>query len=511
MNLFRRGGACLRLTAPFITFLFLLSLVMLAPSSAAAQSVSAQAPPLSVSVPLSISVWERARMDAWQWFAAPPADNSYAYVQSLLRIGMAQHLHRWDWKLELSQPAVLDAPANAISPVPNQGQLGLGATYYAANGKNSYPAAAFLKQAFLRFDGENSSGRIGRFEFVAGKETQPRNPTLAWLQANRVANRLIGNFGFTNAQRSFDGIDAHWTRDHWNLTALAARSDQGVFNMNGNPELNVDIEYLALTHSQARQHVLWRIFASGYHDGRTGLTKTDNRPLLLRSADHRNIRIGTYGGDLIAAIPAKAGQFDLLFWGVVQNGSWGSQADSAGAVALEAGYRFGRRPAAPWLRGGWFRSTGDNNPTDNTHNTFFQLLPTPRLYARVPFYNLMNNTDGFVQIIDKPARRVAVRSDLHWVQLTSGHDLWYLGGGAFDNKVFGYVGHPAYGATSLGTIADISAACQPERNIDLNFYYGYARGNTVVTQTYPSGRSTQFGYVELVYHWNSRRAGPAHP
>ena len=500
MNPFRRGALGAHLFLPLTACLPLVASLMLALPSATAQSAS------SDKFPISVFVYDRTRMDAWQWFAAPPTSNSYAYVQSLQRIGMAQDLHRWDWELELSQPTVLDAPDDAISPVSAQGQLGLGATYYAAN-HNSYPAAAFLKQGFVRFDGENKNLRVGRFEFVAGQETRPKNPTLAWLQANRVGNRLIGNFGFTNAQRSFDGVDGHWQLGGWNVTAIAARADQGVFNMNGNPELNVDIQYVALTRAQARQHVLWRLFASGYHDGRTGLTKTDNRSLVARSTDHTNIRIGTYGADLIASAPAGPGQFDFLFWGALQNGRWGSLGHSAGAVALEGGYRMGKQPAAPWLRGGWFRSTGDNNPTDKTHNTFFQLLPTPRLYARVPFYNLMNNTDEFVQLMDKPVKRLALRSDLHWLQLTSGRDLWYLGGGAFDNKVFGYVGRPANGATSLGSVADISAAWQAAKNVDLSLYYGYARGKTVVAAIYPSDINTQFGYVEFVYHWRSNAMG----
>jgi hypothetical protein len=499
MNPFRTGAVCARRALSFLACLPLAFLFTLAAPHGAAQSVS------SSKAPIRVFVYERARMDAWQWFAAPPTNNSYAYVQSLLRTGMAQRFHRWDWELELSQPAILDLPDNAVSPVAAQGQLGLGGTYYAAN-MNSYPAAAFLKQGFVRLDGENKNLRVGRFEFVAGQETQPHNPTLAWLQANRVANRLIGNFGFTNAQRSFDGIDAQWDLRGWNVTAMASRADQGVFNMNGNPELNVDIQYLALTHAQARQHVLWRVFAAGYHDGRTGLTKTDNRLLAERLADHANIRIGTYGGDLIAAVPAGPGQFDFLFWGAVQNGRWGSQGHRAGAVALEGGYRMGSHPAAPWLRAGWFRSTGDNNPMDNTHRTFFQLLPTPRLYARVPFYNLMNNTDEFVQLIDKPVKQLVLRSDLHWLQLTSWNDLWYLGGGAFDNKVFGYTGRPANGATSLASVADISADWQAAKNFDLNFYYGYAQGKTVVAAIYPSNPNTQFGYVEFVYHWRSNSA-----
>lgn len=500
MNSFRRVAARAHLSSQLFACLPLAASLTIALPSATAQSSS------SNKVPISVFVYDRTRTDAWQWFAASPTSSSYAYVQSLQRIGMAQRFRRWDWELELSQPAIFDLPDYAVSSVSAQGQLGFGGTYYAAN-NSSYPAAAFLKQGFARFDGADRNLRVGRFEFMDGMETRPKNPTMVWLQANRVANRLIGNFGFTNAQRSFDGVDGQWQFGAWNLTAMAARSDQGVFNMNGNPELNVDIEYLALTRSQAEQHVLWRAFAAGYHDGRTGVTKTDNRALAVRSADHANIRIGTYGGDLIADIPAGPGHIDVLFWGAVQSGRWGSQGHSAGAAALEAGYRMGKQAAAPWLRGGWFRSTGDNNSTDGTHNTFFQLLPTPRLYARLPFYNLMNNADEFVQLMDKPVKRLALRSDLHWLQLTSGHDLWYQGGGAFDGKVFGFVGRPANSATSFASVPDISADWQATKNIDLNFYYAYAQGKTVVAAIYPSNRNMQFGYVEFVYHWRSNQPG----
>ena len=280
----------------------------------------------------------------WQWFDAPPKSETYSYVESLLRLSVAQRIHRWDWKLELAQPAVLGLPQDAVSPVTAQGQLGLGGTYYASNGNNADPAAAFLKQAFLRynFDGEDKNLRVGRFEFSGGEETLPKNATIHWLQDNRIQQRLVGNFGFSNAQRSFDGIDGHYGAGTWDLTAMAGRADQGVFNMNGNPELNVDLQYLAFTKSQWNGHVLWRAFGIGYHDGRTGITKTDNRPLAVRQADHKNIRLGTYGGDLVAAFPAGPGNFDFLFWGALQNGSWGQLSHGAEAVAVEGGYQWAK-------------------------------------------------------------------------------------------------------------------------------------------------------------------------
>jgi Alginate export len=450
--------------------------------------------------PVSFSIFDRTRVDAWQWFAAPPYASSYGDVESLLRVGIAQRIDRWDWELELSQPSILDVPNDAVAANGAQGQLGLGATYYAANA-NSYPAAAFLKQGFVRYGGEDADLRAGRFEFIGGEETKPANPAIAWLQTNRIAQRLVGNFGFSNAQRSFDGLDAHYTAAGFNITAMAARADQGVFNMNGNPELNVDLQSLALTRAAWKNRVLWRAFAIGYHDGRTGLTKTDNRAAAARAADHANIRLGTYGGDLLAVVPTKAGRFDFLFWGALQNGSWGVQGNRANAVALEGGYQAGKQSYDPWLRGGWFRGSGDNNPTDGTHNTFFQVLPTPRVYARLPFYNLMNSTDEFVQVMDKPVKRVALRSDLHWLQLTSAHDLWYLGGGAFDNKVFGFVGRPSNGATSLASVFDASANWQATSHVGLDFYYAYAQGKTVAAAIYPTGRNMQYGYVEFDYRW----------
>jgi hypothetical protein len=130
----------------------------------------------------------------------------------------------------------------------------------------------------------------------------------------------------------------------------------------------------------------------------------------------------------------------------------------------------------PWLRGGWFRSSGDDDTNDGTHKTFFQILPTSRIYARAPFFNLMNNTDEFVQLIDKPAKQLALRADLHWLSLTSSHDLWYLGNGAFDNKVFGFTGRPASGASSPASVADVSADWQTTKTLALNFYYSYAQG-----------------------------------
>jgi hypothetical protein len=456
--------------------------------------------------PVSFFVYERARVLGWEWFAAPPYRNSYRYGESLLRFGASQTVANWDWRLEATQATIISAPLDAVSSVTAQGQLGFGGTYYASNGNSRYPAALFLKQGFARYNfGEPDTNlRIGRFEFFDGLETKPKNPTLAWLQPNRVAQRLIGNFGFSEAQRSFDGVDGHYGRGSWDITAMAARSDQGVFNMNGNPELNVDVQYLAFSKSDWKDRFLWRAFAIGYHDGRTGITKTDNRPLAIRQVDHQNIRIGTYGGNFLTAVPAGPGQFDVVGWGALQNGQWGYLDQRSGAATVEGGYQLLHVPTTPWLRGGWYWSSGDNNPGDKKHGTFVELLPTPRGYARFPIYNLMNLKDGFVQIIDRPsAKKWELRSDLHWLQLASRKDLWYQGGGAFDNKVFGFTGRPSNGHSSFLTLADISSDWHATPYLDLNAYYAHAVGKSVIGSIYPANSRGQLGYLELIFHWST--------
>jgi len=446
-------------------------------------------------------VYVRERTNATQWFAATPTTERYGHQDSLVRLSIQQRLHNFDYQLEVSQSTEIALPSDAISPVTAQGQLGLGGTYFTANGNNQLPVAASFKTGFLRyhFGGEATSLRAGRFEFFDGQEITPTDTTLGWLQTNRIAQRMIGNFGFSNSQRSFDGLDAKTGGKSWNLTAMAARATQGVFNMNANPELNVDLQYLAYTRVLPHVHTLVRGFALGYHDGRTGVTKTDNRALAVRQADHSNIRIGSYGLDAISAFPVGKNTVDLLFWGVLQNGQWGALQQRSAGYAVEGGLKLGGVRTRPWLRGGALRTTGDNNPADTVHNTFFQVLPTPRIYARDPFFNLMNSKDEFVQLIDKPTKKVDLRTDLHFLQLTAPADLWYQGGGAFDNKVFGYTGRPANGHGSFASMYDISTDYAINKQLSFGLYYAHIFGKSVVSSIYTTDHNSNYGYFELTY------------
>jgi hypothetical protein len=440
----------------------------------------------------------RIRAEAWDWFDTSLANGEYGFGASVLRVSARQQKRTFDWQLELEQPTIFGAPNDAIAPAP-QGALGLGANYFTSNGQNT--ASIFPRQALIRFKaigGEHNELTLGRFEFIDGAETAPKNATLAALKRDRIAHRLIGNFGFSHVGRSFDGAQFATKVGSNAINFMAGRATRGVFNTDGLGELDVDVLYAALTRPTTKSYSgEWRAFAIGYRDGRTGVLKSDNRPAAARALDHHNIRLGTFGGNLIQTFASSAhGAADFLLWGALQTGQWGTLTQHSAAGAIEAGYHWNAR-VKPWLRAGYSRSTGDENPADRTHGTFFQMLPTPRIYARFPFFNLMNNEDTFVEFMLTPATKLSVRTDLHNLNLSSANDLWYSGGGAYEKSSFGYSGRTSKGSSGLANLWDVSADYQFTKQLCMTAYFAVAAGQNVVRNIYPDGQTGRFGYLEM--------------
>ncbi|HXE89433.1 MAG TPA: alginate export family protein [Terriglobales bacterium] len=475
-----------------------LALCLISAGAAWAQNPPADSPP-AAKFPIKVTLQVRLRLESWDWFDTPLADGTYEYFASQVRLGIGQDRESWEWQIELAQPTLLGLPDNAIAPAP-QGQLGMGPSYFAANDSERNVAGVFPKQAFVRLKGLGSDRpsrlRLGRFELIEGAETTPKDATLAALKRERIAHRLIGNFAFSHVGRSFDGVEYVRSTPAANFTAMAGRVTQGVFDTHGSIDLDVDAIYGAYTRALHKQNTgEWRAFVLHYHDGR-GALKVDNRPLAARQADRRNIRLTTLGGHYLDVFPAGRGRADVLLWGAWQFGDWGALDHRAGAGAVEVGYQ----PAwtlKPWFRLGYFRSSGDGNPADGEHNTFFQVLPTPRIYARFPFFNLMNNEDAFAELILRPHAKVTLRSDLHWLRLGNARDLWYLGGGAFQDTTFGYAGRPSGGRKSLATMADVSADWKVNSQVSLTFYLGGAFSRSAIAASYPKAGNGRLSYLEL--------------
>jgi hypothetical protein len=482
---------------------FLLLFTCLSVSSRIAPAQTSGTDPVKIG-DVAISGSLRTRVEAWNWFEGN-ANNDYTYPGSILRLNFSQARRAFDWQLEFAVPFLLGLPNDAIAPGA-QGQMGFGATYFAANGQNSNVAMLFAKQGFIRFNElggiSGQSLKLGRMEFIDGTEVSPKDPTLAALKRDRIAHRLIGNFGFSDVGRSFDGVQYSLNRPKLNFTLFAARPTRGVYQVDGWGELNANVFYGALTGQVGGKNSNgeWRVFGLGYSDYRDGVVKTDNRLLAVRTADKDHINIGTYWGHYLQTFRSSFGTVDLLAWAAVQNGSWGRLAQRSGAFALEAGWQPPVLAAVrPWLRGGIDYGSGDSNPNDSTHGTFFQILPTPRVYARFPFFNMMNNRDIFGEVVVRPSKLLTIRTDVHSLTLANRNDLWYSGGGMHQPWTFGYTGRPSNGQSGLATLFDASADYNLNSHASIGAYYGHAAGKLVVQSIYPNAKRADFGYIELMF------------
>ena len=460
-------------------------------------------PPKHTLGPLEVSVNWRTRAEGWYWFEGATGNSTYGFWDSLLRVGVGQTGEHFDWFIEGEQPSILGLPDKAVVAAP-QGQLGLGGNYYAANNNHTDVANGFVKQAFVNLKSLGPVGlKIGRFEYFDGLEAKPKDKMLAGIVQNRISSRLISNFAFTAVQRSFDGVQLSLNSGRNNLTFLGSRPTQGVFQVKGMNELDVDNYYGAYTRQVGNEHNAgdFRVFAIGYIDHRTTVLKTDNRPASVRAADFGKIEIATWGADYVHVAHVQgAGDFDFLVWGALQTGSWGALTQRAGSFVGEAGWQAPVR-VKPWISLGYSYGSGDGNNADSRHGTFFQGLPTPRQYARFPFYNMMNNEDAYATFNIKPVAKLTLRSEAHALRLASKSDLWYSGGGAFQPNTFGYTGRPSNTNRGLANVWDLSADYAFTRSFAATLYYGHAWGKGVIDAIYPNNHDGQLIFLETNFHF----------
>jgi hypothetical protein len=451
---------------------------------------------------ITVSGSVRSRAYVWNWFEPAAGENQYAYTGNLIRLNFLRKSPAFDWDVELAAPVLLGLPSTATAAAP-QGALGLGSNYYTANSNSRNSAMLFAKQAFIKFKGESDSIQVGRFEFNDGSELVPKNGTLAAVKATRVSQRLIGAFGFSDVGRSFDGMRFSFAKPATDFTFVAATPVRGVFQTDGWGWNRVGFGYAALTHEwgSGRHSADSRVFVIDYDDFRH-ILKTDNRPTAVRKNDLANIHVQTYGGHSIHSFASKAGTLDAVVWAAVQTGHWGVQKQRAYAYDLEAGFQPKVLPhLKPWLRGGFTYGSGDGNASDGTHGTLFQMLPTSRVYARTPFYNMMNTEDTYGSLMLRPSKKITASSDFHSIRLTDPNDSWYAGGGVFQPWTFGYNGRSTSGRRSLANLYDTSVEYRANQHVTFTGYLGYLQGLASIKQIYPLGTTGQFGYVEVLYRF----------
>ncbi|HEX4934344.1 MAG TPA: hypothetical protein VFV33_14235, partial [Gemmatimonadaceae bacterium] len=124
--------------------------VLAAAPAAAQQQTPAPSPPTtpapSTPTPqgrgaITWSASLRVRGESWDWFDTTDAGR-YEFLGVQARLGAAQQRPRLGWRVELEAPLLAGLPDDAVLPAP-RGQLGLGASYYAANDNRRSVASVF--------------------------------------------------------------------------------------------------------------------------------------------------------------------------------------------------------------------------------------------------------------------------------------------------------------------------------------------------------------------------------
>ena len=239
-------------------------------------------------------------------------------------------------------------------------------------------------------------------------------------------------------------------------------------------------------------------FATFYRDRRESAAVVDNTDSLEQPVD---VTIAAFGGSYARVTPTSRGELDAVFWVAGESGDWYGQSHRAASLAAEVGHRWTGAAGKPWLRAGYLWASGDGDPDDDRHGTFFQMLPSSRKYALSSTYAQMNLTDAFVQAWFEP-RGIKTRIEVHALGLASGMDLWYQGSGATasEGRYFGFSGRAAGAATSLGTALEGTVDVPLKKFWSVNAYAGTMWGGDVVRHTF-SGTRLTFWFLENVFRF----------
>ena len=458
--------------------------MLLLPARAAAQPAEPK---------VTATIANVTRVESWSYFQPridplaltpePVGDPDYTFIADRAELGVRVEGRRFDLSGAFNYVRLENLPTDAIGP----GGFGSGAFYFAATGV-SYSYQLYLGELTLRVksDDTRTTLTLGRMPFAATHR----------LGADRLDGRLIGNFEWSLYQRRFDGARVDAARGRWHFTAGAFMPTQGGYEESTNLTIT-KIQVGAASAAYAPDGSETQAFLYAYRDRRRSpMAVVDNRLIDDRRPD---VTIASIGGSHARVVATRAGELDAVAWGAGQLGDWYGTPHRAASFALEAGHRWTRARWRPWLRAGYLWASGDGGWDDDSHNTFFQMLPSSRKYALSSAYAQMNLRDAFAQAVIEP-RGFNARIEVHRLTLASGADLWYQGSGATASadRYFGFAGRYAQGETSLGTVLEGTIDVPLKKYWSVNAYAGTMWGGGVVKRYFTDKQLTFWSLENVI-------------
>lgn len=446
---------------------------------------------------------DRVRYENWDYFRSN-TDNRYDFFDNQLRLSAKWMNEYFNGNFTWQYTQMGNLPSHASTGA------GSGAIYFgSSHHRDSYGQfVKYLNADIKDFLHWRFTETLGRFNYSSGNEMKSDDKKLDWLKSQRIADRMIGGFEWSDYGRSFDGGRAIYANDALQLEAADFHPTQGGFEETAQREIS-GINVVAVEGYVKKDKLIpgmeANLFYYGYDDERVIAATTarfDNTGRSVTAGQESDIEIHTFGGHLIGDYNVGPGVWDVLGWGAVQTGSWYELDQRAYAFAAETGYQWDKSPWKPWLRAGFDYGSGDDNASDGKHGTFFQMLPTGRLYSSSILYNMENSEDFFLSLVLKPVNSLTVRPEFHDLRLAQKNDRWYLGSGAIHSNIADdYAARSGGGASDLGRLADVGVSWAVNKDATLYVYYGHFFGGDVVRNFYSKRQAADLGYAELTVNF----------
>ena len=429
---------------------------------------------------IDLNVASRYRLESWDAYAMD--SDSFWGVRNRAKL-----TYTWREQLQIVGE-VQDVRVGSMDP----NGTGVLATYRnAAEGDyNAHGTDIHLLWAEFRFT-PAFSFRVGRQDLKVGPEVSYPEADWRYLKTVRLGERLIGSVGFSHEERAADGITIRADFGESNLFVFAAQPTTGVFE--------VDQAYRPL-HDVSYEGAQWTVKRG------TWLPDTELAAFAIAYQDTREpddgglphgLSLATFGGSLLGVYLLGPGALDVLFFGAGQLGSYDRLDHAAWALLGEVGYQLEELPWKPWLRAGVNAASGDSNPNDGDHQTFFNLLPSNHIYyGFADQLALQNVVNPFVQLRLAPLEMLTLNLFAHWFRLANPDDARYSGTGVYNTQTFGFPAQPSRGFTHVGREYDVVATLNPHKALTLEAGWSWFQGGALFDVSPNRSQNLQFGYVQ---------------
>lgn len=409
------------------------------------------------------------RVESWSFFEPPPGggDPDYTLFTNRAHLGVEVESRRLWFEGSFQYAQLIGLPRHAVGP----GPLGPGAQFFAAaRTPEAYQLYFKTMSLGLKDVLPSLSLQAGRMRYQSGAGTP-------------FAGRLIGMAEWTPFERSFDGLRVDYARPAWRGHASFVMPTQGAFEESASPTIGK----VQLTNASWANETL-EVFAHNYRDRRAVSARPDNTAIPVDSID---INVQTLGMSLdLRGVRA---------WGAVQRGTWFDTPHRAFSVSADIGHQWRAWPWRPSVRGGLLHASGDEDPNDDRHGTFFPMVPGTQPAALGGTFAQMNLRNVYANAFVHPRDSIRLGVELHRLSLVQRLDGWYSGAGAtaFSGNYFGFSSRRSTLRHRLGTLVQLSAAATVRPYWTVSASTAVMRGGQVVGRQF-AGRTLIVTSLESV-------------